>query len=313
MVIRQHTINTIYPVGPVHCYSAELGGDLTLFDTGPPTLEARDCLRAEVDLDRLRHVVITHCHIDHCGLIAWLAGETDARLYLPYRDVLKFARHEERLSKMAGLLLEVGFDRQFLDDFQRVMEQGEVFPSLPDKYLTVESDLPDHLGVEVIACPGHSQSDLVLAGPDWAVTGDVVLRGIFQVPLLDVDLETGQRFNNYRAYCATLGRLAALRSRRILPGHRNTIVSVDDSILFYVGKMLDRATHLKRFANLEDVAHIVRQLFSNDQDSPFFYYLKASEIIFMRDFLSDPLPLRSVLEEINLFEPVAGKFLQAVA
>ena len=313
MVIRQHTINTIYPVGPVHCYSGELGGDLVLFDTGPPTRDARDCLRTEVDLSRLRHVVITHCHIDHCGLIAWLADETDAALYLPYRDILKFARHEERLRKMAELLLQVGFDRQFLEDFLRVMEKGEVFLTLADKYLTAERDLPEHLGVEVIACPGHSQSDLVLAGPDWAVTGDVVLRGIFQVPLLDIDLETGERFNNYRAYCATLGRLAGLRSRRILPGHRNSIASIDDSILFYVGKMLDRATHLKRFANLDDVAHIVRQLFGNDQSSPFFFYLKASEIVFMRDFLSDPVPLRTALEQIRLFEPMADKFLQAAA
>ncbi len=308
--MRQHTINTIYPVGPVHCYSCELGGELVLFDTGPPTGEARECLRQEIDLPRLKHVVVTHCHIDHCGLINWLARETTATIYLPYRDILKFVRHDERLAKMSELLLAAGFDHKFLEDFRREMDEGEVFPRLPESFQTVESDLPEHLGLEVIACPGHSQSDLVLAGPHWAVTGDVLLRGIFQVPLLDIDLETGGRFNNYLAYCTTLGKLAALRGRQVLPGHRGSIVSVDESILFYVSKLLDRAAHLKQFARLDDVAHIVGRLFGSGQGAPFFYYLKASEIIFMRDFLSDPGQLRRSLEQIGLFAPVAAKFLQ---
>ena len=309
-MIRQHTIRTVYPVGPVHCYSSELGGELVLFDTGPPTREARECLRREVDLPRLRHIVVTHCHIDHCGLISWLARETAATLYLPYRDILKFVRHEERLAKLGELLLAAGFDDKFLVDFRREMDEGEVFTSLPERYRTVESDLPEHLGLEVISCPGHSQSDLVLAGPHWAVTGDVLLRGIFQVPLLDIDLETGRRFNNYRAYCTTIGRLAALRGRQILPGHRESIVSIDESILFYVGKLLDRAVQLKQFARQDDVAHIVSRLFGTKQSSPFFYYLKASEVIFMRDFLSDPGQLRSALERIGLFEQVVEKFMQ---
>jgi glyoxylase-like metal-dependent hydrolase (beta-lactamase superfamily II) len=310
VVIQQHTINTDYLVGPVHCYSGELGGDLVLFDTGPPTSEAQVCLREELDLSRLRHVVITHYHIDHCGLASWLEKESDAYLYLPYRDTLKINGHEERLEKLAELLLQTGFDQRYLENFLKVMNTDEVFPEFPEKFLTVESGLPEHLGIEVIACPGHSQSDLVLAGPDWAVTGDVLLKGIFQAPLLDIDLETGERFRNYEAYCTTLVKLATLRGRQILPGHRNSIDSIDDTILFYVGKLLDRATQLKRFSNKDSVAHIVGQLFGDGQGHPFHYYLKASELVFMRDLMHCPEHLRSSLEQIGLFEPISEKFLQ---
>ena len=310
MVIQQHTINTSYQVGPVHCYSGELGGELVLFDTGPPTEEAQACLREQLDLPKLRHVVITHCHIDHCGLASWLVKETGASLYLPYRDTLKIARHEERLEKLAELLLEVGFDQRFQESFRRSIDTDEVFPRFPEKFLTVENDLPEPLGIEVLACPGHSQSDLVLAGPNWAVTGDVLLRDIFQAPLLDIDFVTGKRFRNYEAYCATIVKLATLRGRKVLPGHRNSIDSINDTILFYVGKLLDRAAQLQRFSSKDSVANIVGQLFGGGQGHPFQYYLKASEVAFMKDFLHDPDRLRTSLKQINLFGPVSEKFLQ---
>ncbi len=310
--MKQHTINTDYLVGPVHCYSGELGGELVLFDTGPPTGEAQACLREQLDLSNLKHVVITHYHIDHCGLVSWLEKETDASLYIPYQDTLKITGHEERLEKLAELLLQTGFDQKYLEGFLRVMNTDEVFPQFPEKFLTVENDLPEHLGIEVIACPGHSQSDLVLAGPDWAVTGDVLLRGIFQAPLLDIDLETGERFRNYESYCTTLVKLATLRGKQILPGHRNSIDSIDDTILFYVGKLLDRAAQLHRFSSKDNVAHIVGQLFGGGQGHPFHLYLKASELVFMRDLMRCPDLLRISLDQIGLFEPVSEKFLQTV-
>jgi len=311
-VIRQHTINTAYPVGPVHCYTGELGGELVLFDTGPPTREAQNCLREQVDLSRLRHVVITHCHIDHYGLVSWLKKETDAILYFPYRDALKIARHEEHLGKVGELLLELGFDHKFLDSFRSSMSAGEVFPQHPGGFKVVEDDLPEHLGLEVVACPGHSQSDLVLVSSDWMVTGDVLLRGIFQAPLLDIDYETGERFRNYDAYCSTLVKLAALRGKQVLPGHRDSIVSIDDAILFYVSKLLGRTAEMKRFSDDDNVAHVVGQLFDGEQKHPFHCYLKASEIAFMRDFLRDPDRLRISLEQIGLFESVSEKFLHTV-
>jgi 2,4-dienoyl-CoA reductase (NADPH2) len=311
-VIQQHTISTIYPVGPVHCYSGELGGELVLFDTGPPTLEAQDYLRTQLDLSRLRHVVITHCHADHYGLAAWLEQETEAIVYLPYRDILKFVRHEERFQRLSELLLEIGFDQRFIEGFLVSVNDGDVMPPPPDSFRTVERDLPQHLDIEVVACPGHSQSDLVLVGSDWLVTGDVLLRGIFQAPLLDIDLETGKRFCNYEAYCATIIKLAALHGRQVLPGHRNTTDSIDATILFYVGKLLDRAALLNDFSGKDNVANIVNQLFGSGQREPFHYYLKASELVFIRDFLRNPDLLRTSLEQIGLFESVSGKFLYTI-
>ncbi len=172
--------------------------------------------------------------------------------------------------------------------------------------------MPSHLDIEFLSCPGHSQSDVVYYNNDWAVTGDVLLRGVFQSPLLDVDLETGERFRNYDAYCATLKKLAMLREKKICPAHREFVDSVDDALLFYVSKMLDRVASLDQSVRQKNVAKILEQLFGSKLKDPLHIYLKASEIVFMQDFLENPELLRSSLQHIGLFDSLAENFAQAI-
>jgi hydroxyacylglutathione hydrolase len=304
----QHTVNTPYLVGPVHCYTAVCDGELVLFDTGPPTGDGRRYLRDHIDLPNLRHVVVTHCHIDHYGLLSWLEQETDAAIYLPYRDTLKIVYHDERMGQLNAVLRGVGFDTAFLDDLGQVLASGVLFPPYPQQYLVAEESIPARLGIEAVPCPGHSQSDLVFVLGDYAVTGDTLLRGIFQSPLLDIDLETGKRFNNYEAYCASIVRLAGLQGKTILPGHRQTIDGVKDVLLFYVTKMLLRVEQLLPYRNETNISAIIRRLFGDTMKDPFHIYLKASEILFMKDFLQDPARLESSLRQIELYAAVEEQF-----
>ncbi len=308
MVLQQHTIPTPYMVGPVHCYSTELGGDLVLFDTGPPTEQVKQYLLENIELTKLKYVFITHCHIDHCGLAFWLEQETGAQIYIPYRDWLKIHHHSERLDRVLELLKEIGFTDECLAASRKTIPEHMLFPPFPEKIKIIEKDFPVHLGFEFLNCPGHSQSDLVFSGPDWAVTGDILLRGVFQSPLLDVDLETGERFRNYNAYCATLRKLATLRDKKIFPGHRKRVNSVDDCILFYISKMLDRIETLGNLGGYEDIAGVVKGIFGDLYSKPFHVYLKASEIIFMQDFLHNPMLLQDSLGGIGLFRDVEKAF-----
>ena len=313
MTPTQHTINTEYQVGSVHCYSAEIAGELVLFDTGPPTEEARRYLQKNLDFKRLKHIIITHCHIDHYGLANWLEQETAATLYLPFRDHLKIVQHTKRLELMYDLMLQIGFEPAFLEKFQVSMEDGTVFPPLPKNFKIIEESLPEQLGLTALPCPGHSQSDMVLVGADWAITGDVLLQGIFQTPLLDVDLLTGDRFRNYAAYCESLVKLVTLRDKKIFPGHRETIDSVDSCILFYVNKLLERAAQINKLPLSVTTAEVVTKLFKDNAKHPFIIYLKASEIVFLRDFLAEPELLRKVLTRVGLFSQVADRFDHAVS
>jgi 2,4-dienoyl-CoA reductase (NADPH2) len=308
----QHTLPTPYPVGPVHCYSVEINDQLILIDTGPPTEEAKQYLENHLDLQRLKHVLLTHCHIDHYGLAAWLEQEHDCTIYLPYRDSLKISAHAERLDGMVNILRETGFSESFLNAFRADMDTDSVFPDFPQQYRIAENDLPTELDLAVIACPGHSQSDLVYVADNWAVTGDTMLREIFQSPLLDIDLLTGERFSNYIAYCDTIIKLANLRDKKILPGHREFITGVDYNISYYTGKLLERAKRSRKISAELTAPEVVEQLFSGSIQEPFLKYLKASEIVFIRDFLADPDRLKASLEQIGLFSQLAAPFTRAL-
>lgn len=313
MAIQQHTVDTPYMVGPVHFYSTEIGDELILFDTGPATDRAKKYLQENFDLQRLKYLFITHCHIDHYGLAHWLEEQTDVQIFLPYRDGLKITSHNQRLQDMYDLLKSLGFSGDYLEELHLSLTNGKVFPLSPKKFSLVEDDMPKHLGIEYLSCPGHSQSDLVYCNDEWAVTGDTLLRGVFQSPLLDVDLETGERFSNYQAYCLTLVRLASLRQKLICPGHRKKVESVDTTILFYISKMLDRVAKLKRFDGEKNVAEIITKLFGKELTEPFLIYLKASEILFLQDFMTQPQILKTSLETIGLFDTVAEQYEQAVS
>ena len=308
----QHTVQTPYMVGDVHFYSAELDGGLALFDTGPPTTAGKEALAEHVDLARLKYLFVTHCHVDHYGLVNHILENSSAEVYIARRDAIKFARHAERLAAIAGILGRYGFGEGFVRQLRDSFQRNKVFPTVPERYRIVEeSDELRQLGITWLACPGHSQSDLVYLVGDSAVTGDILLRNIFQAPLLDVDLETfAGRFRNYDAYCASLLNLERLRGLRIMPGHRQSVEGLDAAILFYVTTLLERTIQLLPLRGLA-LTEMVARLFQRKLTEPFFVYLKVSEIVFMLDFMENPALLRSSLEQIGLFNQVAELYTEA--
>ena len=311
--MEQHTVQTPYMVGAVHFYSAELASGLALFDTGPPSPEGEACLRASVDLSRLKYLFITHCHVDHYGLTNFVLENSSAEIFISRKDAIKFERHAERIECISALLNQNGFNKEFISKLHDTFKQHKIFPAIPEHYRIVEES-PEiaALGINWTSCPGHSQSDLVYLVGDAAVTGDILLRNIFQAPLLDIDLESFVgRFRNYEAYCASLLKLAQLRDFRIMPGHRNCIESLDEAVLFYVKTLLERAAQVlpwRRFPMNE----IIERLFLGRLTDPFLVYLKVSEVMFMLDFIENPSLLKASLEQIGLFDEVS-EFFSAVA
>lgn len=301
-------------VGDVHFYSAEgEGGRSYLFDCGPPTAEARAILRAEVDLRRLEGVFLTHCHIDHYGSCPFLEEASGARIYMPRGDVERLRRREEHEAKAAELFLALGFDRAFLEAMRESFRRTTVMPRDFSRYAAAEeAPLPAELGLSFLPCPGHSQSDLVWLAGGEAVSGDSLLRGIFQVPLLDLDLGGfAGRFGNYRAWCDSIPKLASLEGRRVLPGHRERVEPLG-ALAEYARTLLSRARRVAPHRGLS-LPSIVEELFRGRLKDSFHAYLKASEIVFMLDFLEEPGRLGAALGAVGLLGQVEEEFEAALA
>lgn len=312
--MRQHTIHTPYIVGEVHCYSTEINGELVLFDSGPPTAEALALLGSEIDLSRLKYLFITHCHIDHYGLAAMIAENSDARILIPRAEAVMLRRRSENLDHLVKLLSEMGCDES-ITRFIREKTEKEHLVAIPKNFEIVEeSDVPIRLGIDWLKCPGHSQSDLVYLYGEHAITGDILLRNIFQVPIFDVDAETlNGRFRNYDTYCESIKSLRRLRGYHIHPGHRWSVESVDHTILFYVRKLLERASQVQKYASAHSILDVIGGLFGDLlKKNPFFLHMKISEIVFAQDFLEDPCRLKVSLESLGLFEQVSDLYYAIV-
>jgi glyoxylase-like metal-dependent hydrolase (beta-lactamase superfamily II) len=56
-------------------------GDVAVIDPGPDLDDHRDALAAVLSTERVRAILVTHCHSDHSPLAAWLSAETGASTF----------------------------------------------------------------------------------------------------------------------------------------------------------------------------------------------------------------------------------------
>lgn len=307
-VIEQHTVPTPYPVGPVHVYTFKVGKDLVMIDTGPPTKEAKAFLENNVDLNKLKYVLLTHCHPDHYGLSAWLHKEHGVTSILSRYDEMLYTHLNQRIAALAPIYASLGFPKVLVEAVQNTMEDFKRKIPFADEYLILEEqgELLEDLGIEYFRAPGHTQSDVIFTYGNFAFTGDVLLRDIFQTPLLDVNLNTMEgRFGNYAAYCETINKLKTIEHMTLMPGHREYVDSVKARVKFYVRKLVERANVAKPF--LESgltVFEVVQEVHKEALNDPFVFYVKTSEVVFIRDFIRNPRLLKDALLRANLYTPL---------
>lgn len=229
---------------------------------------------------------------------------------IPQAEHLRFKLGAKYLRLFGHLMADIGCDSNSIDFIRKKMAE-ELTIHVPRRYEIVEeSDVPSRLGIRWLSCPGHSQSDLVYLHGQHAVTGDILLRNIYQVPIYDVDLTTvSGRFHNYNAYCASIQQLSQLRGHQIHPGHRWYIESIDETILWYVRKVLKRADLIQQHnGRTYSIGAMMDNIYGNLSTDPFLMHMKLSETVFTRDFLQNPGQLKAALQSLGLFEQVRSQY-----
>lgn len=306
--MNQHSLETPYKVGNVHIYTAETSEGVILFDAGAKTDWTAEYMRSHIDLDRLRYVFITHCHVDHCGMLSFLEQNSDAEIFISKYDKVIFEAPTDRYAMLADILKESGFPPSMIESSLGLFD----FSGMQSKRYSILEDSADKLkklNMSFMRCPGHSQSDIVYLYDGYAVTGDILLEGIVTVPLMDVDFDNfAGRFDSYRAYCDTFVRMIGLKGYTFMPGHRERIKSPAECVAYYVSKMADRALRLKDRLKREKVFEIVEDLVPEAEKNPVMSYIKASEIYFLKDMLEDPSYITDRLKEVGLYDRLEQEF-----
>ncbi len=137
----------------MNCLVVKEGGEALVIDPG----EEHPAIKAAVADCKVKMVVNTHCHIDHCGGNAGIVAATGAPL----------ACHEADVPLLENLL-----------------QQAQMFgvpseESPPPDRLLAEGDTVNVGGTafEVLHTPGHSPGHIVLVTDGIAIVGDVLFMG----------------------------------------------------------------------------------------------------------------------------------------
>ena len=221
---------------PINVYVI-LGSEPTLVDTGPLSNHCWDYMSQQLDLlglkpADLRHLVITHAHVDHHGMVARLHAASGAKVWVHehdatavfdfhqdmetkvpvMREIFEFwgltPEHSEKLTDMRSYFAKMG-DGLPRDSFQPITPGAVTFA-------------PD-LEMRAFHSPGHTEGQVCLLWEEdsgWLFSGDHVLEFITPNPGLYVPRYQGAR-TGLGQYMESLENLRGTlpEDGTVLPGH----------------------------------------------------------------------------------------------
>ena len=223
--------------GLIAAYVIETSGGLALIETGPgSTLEAlRSGIRSlGLDETRVRHVFVTHIHLDHAGATGWWAQQGAQVFCHP-----QAARHLIDPSKLIESARQIYTHR--MDTLW-----GDMLPA-PAERVTVltdgESVIVGDTTITAWDTPGHARHHHAFVIGNVCFTGDVAGMRLQGTDYISVTAAPPQ-FDPV-AYVASVDRLAAAGFQQLY--------------LTHFGGITDVAAHLSRYRQrIQEVHEAVR-------------------------------------------------------
>lgn len=157
----------VIPLGGVNTFLVDGANGLTLIDTGFPG-KADAILAALAELGRpprdLKHIVLTHAHIDHVGSLAALVRASGAQTWIHRLDAPIAERGSgfRPLKPAPSLLMRSLYWLMY-------KENVSVEPARIDHRVEDGDELPVAAGLTVIGTPGHCAGQVALLAREHGV------------------------------------------------------------------------------------------------------------------------------------------------
>ena len=225
-------------------------GDVAIIDPGPALDEHRDALTAALEGERVRAILITHCHSDHSPLAAWLRESTGA-------PTIAFGPHgvvalddddetdDDETESEPDIKMKESIDVAFVPDICAI--DGSIVASARDWTM------------RAVFTPGHTSNHMCFALDEEGAlfTGDHVMGWSTTV----VSPPDG----DMRAYMNSLRKVIDRNDRILWPTHGNPVTDPQPFLAAYLAHRLEReAQVLAQVRNdVRTIGEIVKVLYSN--------------------------------------------------
>jgi glyoxylase-like metal-dependent hydrolase (beta-lactamase superfamily II) len=212
----------------------------TLIDTGPnlpgvlPAME-KALLQLGQRLEDCRRILITHFHMDHCGLAGIIADRSGALISLSeieHQTILTFSETAGRAERMKTFCAKNGFDKPSIEKITRAFLafQKATSPFSACCYLS-DGERLSVGGTEmvVVSTPGHSRGHLSFLMPKerLLIAGDHILPVI--TPNLSPDL-LAPEFHPLESFLESLTKIETLEIETIWPSHGSPFKKINERI-----------------------------------------------------------------------------------
>lgn len=229
--MRIHTLDLQFQGTPgiIAAFLIESGKDLALIETGPgstlPVLQ-EEIRKRGFEVENVRHVFVTHVHLDHSGAAGWWAQQG--------ATVFAHGRAVPHLIDPAKLL--DSSKRVYGDRMDSLW--GETLPAPQDKVVVLKDSETVKIGklkITALDTPGHARHHHAYVCEDVCFTGDVAGMRLEQSGYFSVTAAPPQ-FDPV-AYSDSLARLESLKFSKLYLTHFDAIDDVSPHLAHYASRV----------------------------------------------------------------------------
>lgn len=254
-----HTLDLHFQNTPglIAAYLIESDGELALIETGPgSTLPALHQAISALGFapSSVRHVFVTHIHLDHAGAAGWWARQ-GAQVYC-HPNALRHLLDPSKLIDSARLVYGAAMDPLW----------GEMLPAPAEKVTALQDGESVSLGsiqVTALDTPGHARHHHAYAIGDLCFTGDVAGLRLEQSPYLSVTAAPPQF--DPPAYIASVDRLLAAGFRTLYLTHFGAITDISPHLTAYRARISEVHLQVRDWVTAGHSPEEIRRLYHDSE------------------------------------------------